>query len=144
MTHNFTVDVERTEGLQGKAQPRGVAGELNFSVPPAFGGPGGEWTPEHFFAAGINSCIMATFLSIAQNSKFDVRGYRSSATARMENTPDGLRMTLVELKPEVTVGTEDDRDRALRMLEKAESMCPISNSTTAKIVFQPTATVDAD
>ena len=141
MTHNFTVDIEQTEGLRGKTQPRGVEQGLNFSVPPAFGGPGGEWTPEHFFAAGINTCIMATFLSIAQNSKFDVRGYRASATARMESTPEGLRMTQVELKPEVTVGTEEDKERALRMLEKAESMCPISNSTTAKIIFQPVATI---
>jgi organic hydroperoxide reductase OsmC/OhrA len=141
MRHTFTVDIQWNEGLQGKAQPRGVADELNFSVPAAFGGPGGEWTPEHFFAASINSCILATFLTIAANSKLAFSSYRASAKATMEQTPEGLRMTEIELVPEVAVKTEDDKERALRLLEKSEAMCPISNSVTSKITFSPSVVV---
>ena len=41
---------------------------------------------------------------------------------------------------DTTVNTEADKDRALRMVEKAEKMCPISNSTTATVTLS--ASVD--
>ena len=69
MSHRFTVEIEWQQGLQGKAAARGVPHAVPFAVPAEFGGPGGQWTPEHFLAAGVNTCIMATFLSIAQASK---------------------------------------------------------------------------
>ena len=65
MPHRFTVTLQWQGGLAGNATPRGVPNAVSFSVPPEFGGPGGTWTPEHFFAAGVNTCIMATFLTIA-------------------------------------------------------------------------------
>ena len=141
MSHRFTVEVEWQKGLEGKAAPRGVSAEVAFAVPAEFGGPGGEWTPEHFFAAGINTCIMATFLGIAQGSKLPLASYSSEATATLEKTPAGLRMTEVEIRPRITVKNEADRDRALRLIEKAETLCPISHSVTAKVTLSPTVEV---
>jgi organic hydroperoxide reductase OsmC/OhrA len=133
MSHRFSVDIQWKEGLRGESTPRGVPATVAFSVPPAFGGPGGEWTPEHFYAAGIATCIMATFLSIARNSKLALTAYTAAATATMEETPQGLRMSRVEIEPRIVVASEADRDRALRLIQKAEAMCPISHSTTAKV-----------
>src|SRR5262245_46294946 len=75
MAHAFDVNVRWKEGFHGEAHPGGVAGALAWSVPREFGGPGGAWTPEHFLAAAVGSCVQATFLTMAQMSKLQVSGY---------------------------------------------------------------------
>ena len=141
MAHQFSVDVEWKGGLTGEVAAAGVDASVGMAVPAEFGGPGGAWTPEHFYAAGINTCIMATFLSIAQASKFEFVSYSCQATATMDKTAEGLRMTAVALEPRVVVQREEDKDRALRMVTKAEAMCPISHSTTAQVSIQPSVEV---
>jgi organic hydroperoxide reductase OsmC/OhrA len=143
MSHVFEVQVSWREGLRGEAAATGVDQKVPFSVPAEFGGPGGEWTPEHFFTAGINCCVMATFLSISQLSKLAIVSYEAKATARMEKTEGGLLMTRVELRPRIGVASDKDRERALRMIEKAEKMCPISNSVKAVVSLEATVEVAA-
>jgi len=128
MPHTFEVQIRSTTGLRGEASPVGAAPAVPFSVPKDFGGPGGEWTPEHFLAASISSCVMATFLTIAGMSKLAVAGYESSATCTMEKSPEGYRITGVSLAVKIRVSADKDVERAQRMIEKAEKMCPISNS----------------
>ncbi len=136
--HSFDVDIRWKEGLRGEATARGATHSVPFSVPREFGGPGGEWTPEHFFASAVGTCVMATFLSIAQMSKLTIAGYESSASCTMEKGPDGLRITKVKLSPRILVTTEKDVERAQRMIEKAEKMCPISNSVKATVSLEAT------
>ncbi len=136
--NSFEVAVRWKEGLRGEATPQGVASPVPFSVPKEFGGPGGEWTPEHFFASAVGTCVMATFLSIAQMSKLAIAGYESSVSCTMEKGPEGLRITSVSLSPRITVTTEKDVERAQRMIEKAEKMCPISNSVKPTVTLHAT------
>ncbi|MBI4605636.1 MAG: OsmC family protein [Planctomycetes bacterium] len=141
MAHTYEVTTRWKEGLRGEAQPAGVPDAVPFAVPKEFGGPGGEWTPEHLLAAAVSSCILATFLSIAQMSKLSIRGYESSAACSMDKVEGALRVTGVTVAPRVTVASEGDRDRALRLLEKAEKLCPISNALKAAVTFQPSVEV---
>ena len=43
----------------------------------------------------------------------------------------------IELKPKVILRNEKDRERALRIIEKSEQACLISNSMKSKIVLSP-------
>ena len=55
-------------------------------------------------------------------------------------------MTEVLLKPQVTVKDEKDTEKALKVLQKSEANCLISNSVKANVVMQPeveVATVNA-
>ena len=141
MSHSFEINVHFKEGLRGEVTPEGVPYVVPFSVPREFGGPGGEWTPEHFFAASLGTCVMATFLSIAQASKLPIAGYESRVTCTMDKVDGGLRMTAVALAPRILVKEEKDRERAQRMIEKAEKMCPISNSVKAAVTLQASVEV---
>jgi organic hydroperoxide reductase OsmC/OhrA len=143
MSHAFEVEARWQEGLRGEVLPAGVAHAVPFAVPREFGGPGGEWTPEHFLAASVGTCVMATFLTIAQMSKLAIKGYESRAVAAMEKTAEGFRITGVTLAPRITVGSDKDRERAQRMIEKAEKMCPISNSLKTGVTLQATVEVAA-
>ena len=46
-------------------------------------------------------------------------------------------MSKVELFPVVEVYEEKDKERALRILEKAEKACLISNSVKSEVHMQP-------
>lgn len=70
-THYYNVDANWNTGRKGKL----CSPELDTSIcievatPPAFPkGIAGIWSPEHLFTASVNSCLMMTFLSIAENS----------------------------------------------------------------------------
>lgn len=138
MAHTFEVRIVLTQGLGGKATPVGAAPTVPFSVPKEFGGPGGEWTPEHFLASSVSSCVMATFLTLAGMSRLTIADYKSDASCTMEKTPEGFRITGVNLTVTILVATEKDVERAQRMIEKAEKMCPISNSLKCPVALQAT------
>lgn len=143
MSHAFEVEARWKESFRGEATPGGVPVTVPFSVPREFGGPGGEWTPEHFLAAAVNTCVMATFLSIAKASKLEIAGYVSRATCTMDKADGGFRITGVTLGPVISVKSEKDRERAARMIEKAEKMCPISNSLKPPVTMQASVEVEA-
>ncbi len=143
MSHTFEVQVRWKEGLRGEITAQGTRDTVPFSVPEDFGGPGGEWTPEHFFAAGVGTCVMATFLSIAQASKLPIAAYDSRASCALEKGEGGFRITSVNLSVSIKVEAEKDRERAQRMIEKAEKMCPISNSLKAAVAMQAAVEVAA-
>jgi organic hydroperoxide reductase OsmC/OhrA len=51
-------------------------------------------------------------------------------------------MTEVLVEPVVTLLHEKDRDRAMRVLEKTEKECLISNSIKSKVIMNPVLEVE--
>ena len=43
----------------------------------------------------------------------------------------------VELTPILVIANEEDREKAMRVLQKSEAACLISNSIKSKIIFTP-------
>jgi len=109
---------------------------ISFSAPPEFKGKSGVWTPEHFFTAAIATCFVTTFDAIAEFSKFNFEGLTVSTEGVLEKTETGYRFTTVFVRPQLTISKEADRDRGLRLLEKAERACLISKSVSSSIVLQ--------
>jgi organic hydroperoxide reductase OsmC/OhrA len=114
------------------------------ATPPEFPkGMEGIWSPEHLFVAAINSCLMTTFLAIAENSKLQYKSFQSKAVGKLETVDGKYIMSEVTLVPAVIINCEADRERALRILQKSEAACLISNSVKSKIVMQPLIEVGA-
>jgi peroxiredoxin-like protein len=110
---------------------------VGVSAPPEFSGDPGLWTPEHLLVAAVSSCLMTTFLAIAERSQLKVYSYRCRAFGKLEKVPaEGYRFTEIALAPEITVAAEDT-EKALRVLEKAEKNCFISNSLRAAVNVEP-------
>ena len=113
-------------------------GCIEVATPPEFPkGIPGIWSPEHLFTASISSCLMTTFLAIAENSKLEFVSFRCSAKGKLEQVDGKFMMTEVILEPLVIVPGEKDIERALKVLQKAEVNCLISNSVKATIVMMP-------
>lgn len=137
-THEYPVSVTWTSNRQGKLSSAEIPTEISVSTPPQFPkGEHGIWSPEHLFTAAVNSCLMTTFLSIAENSKLEFISFQSNAFGKLEQVEGKFQMSEVRLEPTVEIANEKDLERAQRILNKSETACLISNSIKSRIVFLP-------
>ena len=112
---------------------------IEVATPPEFPkGIPGIWSPEHLFTAAVSSCLMTTFLSIAENSKLEFIGFSCKSKGELEQVDGKFMMSEIILEPTVVIADEKDREKAERVLQKSESACLISNSIKSKITMVPT------
>jgi organic hydroperoxide reductase OsmC/OhrA len=148
--HFYTVDIAWNKDRRGMMcspelmQDNDPAGGcIEVATPPEFPkGISGIWSPEHLFTASVSSCLMTTFLAIAENSKLAFSSFRCGSKGKLEQVDGKWMMTEVLLEPVVVVPEEKDVDRAVRVLQKSESNCLISNSIKAKVVMKPVVEVE--
>jgi len=113
-------------------------GCIEVATPPEFPkGIPGIWSPEHLFTASVSSCLMTTFLAIAENSKLEFSRFHCDSKGKLDQIDGKFLMTEVILEPTVTILNEKDRERAERVLIKAEAACLISNSIKSKVTMIP-------
>ncbi|MEX2234487.1 MAG: OsmC family protein [Cyclobacteriaceae bacterium] len=142
--HYYKVNVKWSEDrkgmmcspeLQSPAQNNGC---IEVATPPEFPkGIPGIWSPEHLFTAAVTSCFMTTFLSIAENSKLDFQSFSCQSKGKLDQLDGKLLMTEVLIEPVLTIASEKDRDRAMRVLSKTELSCLITNSIKSRVIMQP-------
>lgn len=147
-SHAYNVRISWSNDRKGKmCSPdlniNGTIAEcVDVATPPEFPkGVAGIWSPEHLFTAAISSCLMTTFLAIAENSKLDFISFTCDAKGKLEKIDGKLVMSEVILYPMVSIKDESDRERTLRVLQKSESNCLISNSVKSKITMLPTVVI---
>ena len=116
---------------------------IEFSSPPEFGGEPGVWTPEHFLMISVASCFVATFRAMATASHLEFRGIEASAEGVLEKESGGLRFTRIYVRPVAILLCEEDRDRAMRLLEKSEKHCLIARSLSAQVTLEPKLLVES-
>lgn len=137
-THTYEVSVDFVSDRKGILQSPVLNDQLEVATPPEFPkGMPGIWSPEHLFVAAVNSCLMTTFLAIAENSKLEFRKFSSKAIGTLEKVDGKFMISKVELFPVVEIAREEQRDRAMRVLEKSEPNCLISNSIKSSVVIHP-------
>ena len=111
--------------------------KIDVATPPEFPkGISGVWSPEHLLVGAFNSCLMATFLAIAENSKFEFINFESNASGRLEKIDGKYMITEITLSPIVSIVNPEEQERADKILQKAEAACIISNSIKSKIIFK--------
>ena len=80
--HHYNVDITWREDRKGMmCSPELAEGNshsancIEVATPPEFPkGMPNIWSPEHLFTASVSSCLMTTFLAIAENSKLEFSG----------------------------------------------------------------------
>lgn len=142
--HSYNVNINWREDRKGMmCSPELADGNsqtancIEVATPPPFPkGMPNIWSPEHLFTASVSSCLMTTFLAIAENSSLDFLDFGCDSEGIMEKVDGKYLMTEVILKPTVTIKNEKDRDRAERILQKSEAACLISNSIKSKVTME--------
>jgi peroxiredoxin-like protein len=142
----YNVDVNWNQDRKGvMCSPelnRDAGSCIEVATPPEFPkGIPGIWSPEHLFTAAISSCLMTTFLAIAENYKLAFSNFSCKSTGKLEQLEGKFLMSEIILEPTVTIAEEKDRERAERVLQKSEAACLISNSVKSKITMYPTINI---
>lgn len=141
-SREYPVNVSWTSGRAGYAESVDGLPGLPLAAPPEFGGEEGLWTPEHLLVASVASCLMTTFLAIAELSKLEVESLEVGASGHLVRGEDRrYRFDRITVRPVVGVVGESAREKALRLLAKAEEVCLITRSLSARVLMEPTIEV---
>jgi peroxiredoxin-like protein len=133
----FQVKVLWKKDRKGILSSPDLQSKIDVATPPDFPkGIAGVWSPEHLMIAAVNSCLMTTFLAIAENSKFEFINFESNASGKLEKVDGKYMITEITLSPIVSIANAEEKEKAERILQKAEAACIISNSIKSKIIFQ--------
>ncbi len=142
--HSYRIKAVSTTIRSGVVTAEGIEPSISFSAPPEFRGLAGHWTPEHFFVTAVASCFVSTFSGIAEVSRFEFLSLDLEAEGVLENGNAGWRFSTVNLRPRVKIAREEDRERALRLVEKAEKGCLIARSLNCSIAVTPEIMVEEE
>lgn len=136
--HFYDVTVRWENDRKGIMSSSVLNEQIEVATPPEFPkGMAGVWSPEHLLVAAVNSCLMTTFLAIAENSKLSYASFSSKAVGKLEVVEGKYMISEITLMPSLGIFSEDQRERALKVLQKSEAACLISNSVKSRIIFQP-------
>jgi peroxiredoxin-like protein len=142
--HHYEVKLNWKTERKGLVSSPVLYSDIEVATPPEFPkGIPGIWSPEHLLVAAVNSCLMTTFLAIAENSKFKFINFESKADGKLEKVDGKLMISEIVLVPVLIISEETDKEKALRILQKSEAACLISNSIKSSIVFQPEIKVES-
>ena len=140
-SHYYNVDIKWSKDRKGIICSTDLAfaieqGCIEVATPPEFPkGIPGIWSPEHLFTASVSSCLMTTFLAIAENYKLDFTDFSCNSKGKLEKVDGKFLITEIILEPRVTISNESDREKAEKVLVKSEAACLISNSIKSKITM---------
>lgn len=142
--HLYETSVKWQSDRKGIMSSPDLRSSIEVATPPQFPkGIEGIWSPEHLFVSAINSCLMTTFLSIAENSKLEFESFNSRAIGKLEMIDGKYLMSQITLMPIVAISDERHKERAEKILQKSEANCLISNSIKSAIIFLPEVKVNA-
>lgn len=135
--HEYQVDLTWLENRKGEVSSPELTDTIETATPPDFPkGMPNIWSPEHFLVAAVESCLMTTFLAIAENSKLEFTSFKSKAIGKLDKVEGKFQMTEIILKPVLEITDENNTERAKRIIEKSEKACLISNSIKTKITLE--------
>ncbi|MEX2336439.1 MAG: OsmC family protein [Fulvivirga sp.] len=132
--HKYYVDLNWESQRKGEISSPELDQKIEVATPPEFPkGMAGIWSPEHLFTAAVSSCFMTTFLAIAENSKLEFTNLTCPAEGILDKKEGKFAITEIVLKPVLSIPNEADREKAEKIMIKAEKACLISNSITSEV-----------
>ena len=105
---------------------------IESSSPKEFDGPGNQWSPEGLLTAAVADCFVLNFRAIATASKYAWHRLEARTQGTLDRVDGKMRFTRFDTQAKLHVAAGADVERAKRLLEKAESSCPVSNSLNSE------------
>src|ERR1700736_1504816 len=125
-----------TSGQTGIAKSDSAPNPIHFTAPPQFGAVEARWTPEDLLMTALASCFTTTFHAIAAYSKFEYTDLAVEAEGTVSKTDTGYGFNKIVIRPNLTIASEEHRQRALSLLHKAKTLCLISRAVATPQKFE--------
>ena len=133
----YEVDLVWSSASSGTLKSVGLP-EIEIVAPPEFPrGKKNKWTPEHMLGGAVSSCLMTTFLSLAENSKLTIHSYKSQCFVKLEKKVEKYEATEILIRPTIKLASEKEVSKAFMIMEKAEKDCPVKNTLKISTEVHP-------
>lgn len=111
--------------------------KTDMSVPEEFGGDKENPSPEDLFSASIQTCMLATFKTVAERKSLEFEEIVSEGSIRLDRGEDS-RPVMKDGKIELKIKGVNNEEKAQKVAQAAEKNCFIHNSvkTDVKTEFQ--------
>jgi peroxiredoxin-like protein len=126
-----------SSGRTGLAKSNSAPNAIHFTAPPEFGGLEGRWTPEDLLLGAVASCYTTTFRALAEYSKFEYADLEVEVEGVIKKTNSDYSFTEVVVRPNLTFCVEHEQTRALRLLQKAKTLCLVARALSVEQGFEP-------
>ena len=110
---------------------------IHFTAPPEFDGLEGKWTPEDLLLSAVASCYTTTFHTVAEHSGLEYADLEVDVEGSVHKTDSGYSFNEIVIRPNLTISSDEDQTRALRLLQKAKTMCLVARALAVEQKFQP-------
>ncbi len=126
-----------SSGRAGLAKSDSAPNAIHFTAPPEFGGLEGRWTPEDLFLSAVASCYTTTFHALADYSKLEYADLEVEVEGMIRKTDSGYSFSEIVIRPKLTISSDGEQTRALRLLQKAKTACLVSRALSVEQKFEP-------
>lgn len=141
LPHIYRVHLAGGSGTYAVLTDAGLP-ELQTAPPADFDGPGDAWSPEHLLLAAVESCFLFTFQAISRASKLVFTSLELVGEGIVDRKDGITRFSAIVLRPTLRLAAGNDRDRAMRILEKSEQTCLVSASLSTPVRLEPEIVID--
>ena len=128
--HHYLAGASATATSNVDVTSPGLA-SIETSSPPQFGGPEDLWSPETMLVASVANCLILTFRAVARASKIDWVSLECDVDGTLEKVERVTQFTNFIVKARLVVPPGTNEAKAMKMLEKSERVCLITNSMKA-------------
>lgn len=140
--HYYEVNLLWNSAWQGTLSSSVIASQMDVEKTPKSSKKlKDKWTPEHLSIAAVSSCLMSTFLLVADNSKLKFISFESNAVGKIEKIDSKFSLTEIVLKPTLFIPSIQNENKAKRVLEMSEKACAFANSIKTKITLESIITI---
>ena len=127
--HYVASAVARTDSNVQLASP-GLE-NIESAGPAEFGGPGDLWSPETLLVSSVADCFILSFRAIARASKIEWISLTCDVVGDLDRVEKVTQFTDFHIRAILEIPEGTKKERAMRLLEKAEHSCLITNSLIA-------------
>ena len=135
--------------VQASAAPEGdvpvtAAGlpALATAAPAEFDGPGDRWSPETLLVGAVADCFLLSFRGVARAAKLAWNSLECSVDGTLNRVEGKTHFTHIVVKATLHAPVGTDEDRAIKLMERAEHVCLISNSLVAERRIEASVIID--
>ena len=144
LPHHYAVTANGKFDTNVTLSSRGLD-DLDTAGPPEFGGPGDVWSPETLLVGAVADCFILSFRATARAARLEWNSLSCSVIGTLDKIDRVTQFTAFEVTAELTLpASSDDKaddEKALRLMEKAEKHCLITNSMTAATTLRASVLV---
>jgi organic hydroperoxide reductase OsmC/OhrA len=135
--HTYRVLAWWSSGKAGLAKSDSAPNAIHFTAPPQFGGVRGRWSPEDLLLCAIAACYTTTVRALADYAKLNYTDLEIEVHGNVRKVDSGYAFEEIAIRPVLTISNVEEQQRALRLLDKAKSLCLVSRAVAIPQRFEP-------